>query len=157
MNLCFDAIREGPATPIDRRAEGEALWPERHSLKLLEKKRRYDNVLFEALYQGRPTSREGLLYGDEFKTYSRLPDKICRYANYTDTADTGEDYLCSVCYMVDGDGVIYVTDLIYSQQSMEHTEGAVASMLERNGIAQAFIESNNGGRGFARACGGIHS
>ena len=34
---------------------------------------------------------------------------------------------------------------------MEVTEGLVGDMLVRNGTRNAFIESNNGGRGFARA------
>ena len=45
-----------------------------------------------------------------------------RRANYTDTADTGDDYLCSLCYVVDPDGVIYVTDAVYSREPMEMTE-----------------------------------
>jgi len=34
---------------------------------------------------------------------------------------------------------------------MEITEGQTAEMYIRNGVNQALIESNNGGRGFARA------
>lgn len=85
-------------TPSDPRKPGEALWPERHGIRLLEQKRRLDPLLFETMYQGHPAVREGLLYGDNFKTYDRLPEDTVRRANYTDTADTGEDYLCSVCY-----------------------------------------------------------
>lgn len=153
LQLCLEAIKDSPPTPIDPRERGEALWPERHSVKLLEKKRGYDNVMFEALYQGRPTSREGLLYGDNIATYDQLPskDNILKVANYTDTADMGEDYLCSICYCTDNEENIYVTDMIFTQQSMEFTEGAVAAMLERNATTIAYIESNNGGRGFARA------
>lgn len=151
LRLCLEAIKDTPQSEVDPRATGEALWPERHSIKLLEKKRKYDNVMFEALYQGRPTTRQGLLYGDNFSTYSSLPSTIHKYANYTDTADMGEDYLCSICYVVDSDQNIYITDMVFTQQSMEYTEGAVATMLESNATAVAYIESNNGGRGFARA------
>jgi predicted phage terminase large subunit-like protein len=63
----------------------------------------------------------------------------------------GDDYLCSICYAVDVDGVIYVTDVVYSREPMEVTEGLVAEMLRRTQTRQAAIESNNGGRGFARA------
>jgi predicted phage terminase large subunit-like protein len=74
-----------------------------------------------------------------------------RYGNYTDTADTGDDYLCSICYAVDTDGIIYICDVVYSREPMEVTEREVAEMLCRNRTRTATIESNNGGRGFARA------
>ena len=72
-------------------------------------------------------------------------------ASYTDTADVGDDYLCSIAYAIDTDGVIYVTDVVYSKESMEHTERLVASMFMANDTRRAYVESNNGGRGFARA------
>ena len=75
-----------------------------------------------ACTRGVPPSREGLLYGDQFAEYDALPREIVRRANYTDTADTGDDYLCSMSYAVDTDGTIYVTDLVYSREGMEVTE-----------------------------------
>ena len=103
------------------------------------------------MYQGHPSSREGLLYGDSFIEYSTPPRDIVKYANYTDTADTGDDYLCSICYTVDTDGIIYIVDVVYSREPMEVTELKVAEMLSQNKTRIAYIESNNGGRGFARA------
>ncbi|MDL2230555.1 phage terminase large subunit [Alistipes sp. OttesenSCG-928-L06] len=147
--LNFEALKEGDPTPLDPRRPGEALWPERQNAALLNEKRALDPATFESMYQGRPTSREGLLYGP-FATYSELPRDTLRKANYTDTADTGDDFLCSVCYETGKDGLIYVTDVVYTQLSMEHTEEAVAAMLTRNETRVACIESNNGGRGFAR-------
>ncbi len=110
-----------------------------------------DPLRFECMYQGRPSVREGLLYGDQFAEYDALPREIVRRANYTDTADTGDDYLCSMSYAVDTDGTIYVTDLVYSREGMEVTEGLVADLLLRSDTRTAAVESNNGGRGFARA------
>ena len=153
VRLNFEAIKTGPPTPLDPRAPGEALWPERHSAELLATKRKLDPVIFETLYQGNPATREGLLYGDKFGVYTQLPQETMRSGNYTDTADTGEDYLCSICYVTDKEGIIYITDLLYTPEPMERTETEVALMLRRNGIGTARIESNNGGRGFARAVG----
>ena len=151
LHLNFEAIKRGDPTEIDPRRSGEALWPERQSVELLESKRRLDPVRFEAMYQGHPSSRGGLLYGDGFEEWDMLPDHIVRRANYTDTADMGDDYLCSVSYAVDSDGVIYVLDVVYSREPMEVTESLVADMLQRSQVRSALIESNNGGRGFARA------
>ena len=151
--LCInlEAIKTGEPTEIDPRRAGEALWEERQSRELLEGKRRLDPVRFECMYQGRPSLQGGLLYGAGFATYDALPRDIVRRANYTDTADMGDDYLCSVSYAVDSDGVIYILDVVYSREPMELTEGMVASMLQAMDVRQALIESNNGGRGFARS------
>lgn len=150
LHLNFEALKDSPPTEIDPRSMGEALWAEEHSRELLLQKRNLDQLSFECLYQGRPSNAEGLLYGAGFKTYNRLPDDIVRRANYTDTADTGNDYLCSICYAVDRAGTIYVTDAVYSHEGMEITEQAVARMIRSQLPCNVLIESNNGGRGFAR-------
>lgn len=151
LHLNLEAIQESEPTEIDPRPLGAALWPERHGIALLDAKRRIDRLQFDCMYQGRPASKEGLLYGDNFRTYQDLPREIIRKSNYTDTADMGDDNLCSICYCVDKLGDIYVTDILYTQEPMEVTEPATAAMLKRNATPEARIESNNGGRGFARA------
>ena len=151
LHLNFEALKSSRPTQIDPRKVGEALWEERHSRKLLLRKRALDPVQFECMYQGSPSPAQGLLYGEGFKTYILPPRDVIRRANYTDTADTGDDYLCSVCYSVGLDELIYITDVVYSSEPMEITEGLVAEMLRSSGTRLANIESNNGGRGFARA------
>ena len=42
-------------------------------------------------------------------------------------------------------------DAVYSREPMEVTEGEVAEMLVRSDARSALVESNNGGRGFARS------
>lgn len=147
----FEAIKEDAPTELDNRTEGTPLWAERHSRESLQAKRKLDPHNFECLYQGKPASREGLLYS-AFKTYNELPPpaEIIKRTAYVDTADTGEDYLCAIAYVVAKDGYTYVTDLLYTQEAMEVTEQATANLLTRNDCRSAAIESNNGGRGFAR-------
>ncbi len=151
LHLNFEALKASPPTELDPRREGEALWEEQQSVRLLENKRRLDPLQFEAMYQGRPSVREGLLYSGSWVEYDTLPHEIVRRSSYTDTADTGDDYLCSMSYAVDADGLIYLTDAVYTREPMEVTEELVAEMLLRSGARTALIESNNGGRGFARA------
>lgn len=148
--LNLEALKESPTTELDPRQRGEALWPSRHSTELLQEKRRLDPLRFESMYQGHPSDAAGLLYGDRFMGYSKLPTDIIRRGNYTDTADTGDDYLCSVCYSVGDDELVYIEDVLYSREGMEVTEPLMAEMLLRNGAIDAVVESNNGGRGFAR-------
>mgnify|MGYP003259249447 FL=1 len=77
LYLNFEALKTRPPSPVDPREPGEALWEELHGAELLRGKRRLDPVRFECMYQGRPSVREGLLYGDNFLTYEELPRDIC--------------------------------------------------------------------------------
>ena len=103
-----------------------------------------------ANYNQIPIDLKGALYAAGFETYDAKPGDWFGLYNYTDTADTGADYLCSICYGIH-DHKAYVLDLLYTKASMEETEPATARMLDTIGVNLARIESNNGGRGFARA------
>lgn len=143
----YPAIKEGDPTDLDPREDGEALYPQRHDIKRLIDMRNRDAFVFECMFQQNPQPKEGLLY-QPFKTYTELPSNFTR-KSYVDTADLGKDYLCSIAYAEDKDG-IYVLDVIYTQAGMEVTELLVAKQLWDHQVVHAFIESNNGGRGFAR-------
>lgn len=100
-----------------------------------------------ANYQQEPIDVKNRLYS-KFKTYEKLPP--AHYImNYTDTADEGDDYLCSIDYQMYNEEY-YILNVIYTQEAMEVTEPAVAEMLTKDNVGNANIESNNGGRGFAR-------
>jgi predicted phage terminase large subunit-like protein len=107
-----------------------------------------------ANYQQRPIDATGRLY-DHFSTYEDVPRRpdgqpdFERVVCYVDTADTGCDYLCAV---VAGafEGRLWVLDVVYTDRGMEYTEPLVADALRRHAVNEAWIESNGGGRGFAR-------
>lgn len=107
-----------------------------------------------ANYQQEPIDVKGRLYST-IKTYTEVPKDqagkpLFKYIlNYTDTADEGSDFLCSFCYGM-YDAAYYILDVLYTKEPMEKTEPATAEMLTRNNVGYALIESNNGGRGFAR-------
>lgn len=157
----FEAIKTTEKTELDPREVGQVLWPAKHSLASLLAKRKLDKVQFDCLYQGQPGSAVGKLYAP-FKTYVRWQDygTLIAKGNYTDCADTGSDYLCSVNYnklvsrdAIDENGnpVIFlaVTDVVYTDAPIEETTESVPMMLNREATQYANIESNNGGRGFA--------
>ena len=104
--------------------------------------------IYEANYNQTPIDMKGCLYSN-LQTYSELPT-VLEICNYTDTADEGTDYLCSINYAICSDDKAYILDVIYTQDSMEITEPLVAGMLTKDNVNYAVIESNNGGKGFAR-------
>ena len=150
LKINFPAIKVGQPTDLDPRAEGRAFWPERHSLKRLQAKQREDEEMFASMYQGDPKPSKGLLYEGGFNEYDYLPEAIVERIAYGDTADQGKDYLCLICGVKDKAQNVYVTDVLYTQDGQEVTEPLGAEMLARNLVEQAWIESNAGGRSYAR-------
>ena len=138
-----------PCISRDKNGNEVPLWEFKHSLEELHKIERANPFVFDTQYMQNPTPIEGLMYR-EFQTYDTIPYyKDSEKKNYTDTADTGSDYLCSICY-VDTPIGNFVTDVLYTQKPMEYTEPKTAEMITRNATEWVDVESNNGGRGFAR-------
>lgn len=102
-----------------------------------------------ANYQQEPINIKGKLY-TSFKTYSELPPFFEGIYSYTDTADEGSDRLCSIIfgvYMREA----YILDIYYTDAPMEVTEPETARRHKEQAVNNARIESNNGGKGFARS------
>lgn len=108
-----------------------------------------------ANYQQEPIDLKGKLY-TSFKTYTKLPmdEKgnllFTGIYSYTDTADEGDDWLCSIIwgeYMKEA----YILDVYYTRDGMEITEKETARRHAEHKVNRARIESNNGGSGFARS------
>lgn len=145
--LSLPVIQTDPET-----GEEHALWPMKHNLEELYKLREINPVVFETQYMQNPIPTEGLMY-HEFRTYQNIELPSGSKANqrwcYVDTADTGSDYLCAICF-INTPEMLYVIDVLYTQLPMEKTEVMLAKMLTENSITECLIESNNGGRQFAR-------
>jgi predicted phage terminase large subunit-like protein len=103
--------------------------------------------IFMANYHQKPMDVEGRLY-KSLKTYTGIPKG--KVKSYTDTADEGNCYLCSIVF-VEIDKEAFVIDVLYTGAGMEVTEPQTAELFFRNKCNEAKIESNNGGKGFARA------
>lgn len=137
-----------PCIYFDEEGQEQALWPFKHTLEELRKIEAANQFVFDTQYMQNPQPMEGLMY-TTFRTYEALPIEPCIRKNYTDTADTGRDFLCSICY-VETRTAMYVTDVLYTDKPMEFTEPKTAEMLLKNRTQYCKVESNNGGRGFAR-------
>ena len=145
VHISYKAVQE----------DGSMLCPEILSAEdYAFKTKNMNKDIVEANYNQNPIDIKGRLYSS-IKTYTDIPrdergNALFSYLlNYTDTADKGSDYLCSICYGMYGDSY-YILDVLYTKEAMEKTEPETAKMLTRNNVGCAIIESNNGGRGFAR-------
>jgi predicted phage terminase large subunit-like protein len=134
---------------------GKMLCPEVLSYKSYKSKiSAMSEEIVRANYDQEPIDIKGKLYSS-FKTYKDIPrdDKgnplFTGIYSYTDTADEGTDYLCTIIFGVYNKEA-YILDVYYTQKPMEETEKEVAKKLYENEVNMAYIESNNGGRGFAR-------
>jgi predicted phage terminase large subunit-like protein len=84
----FEAIKEHEEVQGDPRQPGEALWPDRHSLDRLEGMRATNPLVFEAMFQQRPTQKGGNKVKDAWlRSYepSGIPANIPVHC-YIDTA-----------------------------------------------------------------------
>lgn len=145
-------IIELPCLTTDENGEDKALWEHKHTVEELRDMRIKNPFVFETQYQMNPKPKEGLMYDREFRTYPypTIPYTTSNIKkNYTDSADTGTDYLCSICY-TETDYGNFVEDIIFTTKPMEYTEPKVAEMLAKHNTGDAYIEANNGGRTFGR-------
>lgn len=139
-----------PCIYTDDEGQPHSLWDFKFTLDELHKLKLINSFVFDTQYMQNPKPLEGLMY-EHFRTYetlpveAHLPTKRC----YIDTADTGSDFLCAICYDEFEQGC-FVTDVLFTNKSMEYTEPETARLLIRNNTQQVLIESNNGGRGFRR-------
>ena len=107
-----------------------------------------DEAIIAANYDMQRLDIKGRLYSG-FSTYEEIPEGTDGNIGYTDTADEGKDYLCAIMGKRKG-REIYVTSVIYTQDPQEVTEPQLANAIRDSETRQMVIESNNGGRAFAR-------
>lgn len=127
--------------------------------RYLSQKSILDLSIFMANYHQQPVNILGKLY-TSFKTYEDVPRDssgnplFTGIYSYCDTADEGDDFLCDFVWG-DYNGEAYILDTLFTKESMEVTEEKNAVMLLENKVNRARFESNNGGKGYARAVDGI--
>lgn len=91
-----------------------------------------------------PVEKDGKVIDKE-----KIEDKDGRVIAYVDTADTGKDYLCCIIAKI-LKNKIFILDIYYTKDIMEITEKIVAEKLTKFKVINVLVESNNGGRGWAR-------
>ena len=149
-NPCFDAneaaswkILALPAIADEDdamgRKHGEALWPERFPLPVLEAQRRINPRGFSALYQGKPTPDDGDYFKrDWLKTYdhpSQLPANLRVYgaSDHAVSVAQDADKTCLGCVGIDEDDNIWVLpDLFWRRAATDAVCDGLLDQFRRN-------------------------
>jgi predicted phage terminase large subunit-like protein len=126
---------------------GDALWPERFPLSLLETARAMDPVTFSALYQGKPTPPEGAFFKRQsiftYDSIADLPQNL-RYYGAGDLAVSPErDADSSVVGTggVDEDDVLWILpDLYWEKKAADESVGQIIEFVERYRWLDSFWE-----------------
>lgn len=106
-----------------------------------------DEISFNCIYQQDPIDREGLFVKEEELKYynGELPPSEPDFVGSAcDVAWGGGDYLSMPIVKVYGTAV-YVTDVVYSNQTKTVTKPIVMGKILKENVEKAYFEANNGG------------
>ncbi|MGM0409211.1 MAG: phage terminase large subunit [Bacillota bacterium] len=134
--------------------DGKSYCEAAHSKEeLLEEKKINDDMIWQAEWMQNPIEAKGLLFKqDELNRFNlediknHKPDAII---GFCDTADEGTDFL-SFPIAKKIKGKYFITDVVFTQEPVEISEPLVVQSIINNDIEDVTIESNNGGRIFAK-------
>lgn len=146
--ICYPYIKEGLPTDIDQRQDGEALWPEMHSIDKAMQTKRMSLRVFNSLYQQNPAPDEGSIFKRTwFGTYD-MEELITRATNKfeeihwhfrIDTAYTekqSNDPTGMMCYTWYKDQM-YIKDWLTVRKEMPGLIQAVKDFAVKNGYTDA--------------------
>ena len=134
--------------------EGQALWPERYPLKVLESIRSsIGSRAFESLYQGNPTIAEGQIIKREWWRYFLERPRFARTLHSWDTAFKAKelnDY--SVCTIWgEAQNGYYLLDVWRAKVEFPELERAAVALYERDRPDLVIVEDKASGQSLVQA------
>lgn len=132
------------------RAPGEALWPQRFSEKYLNERRRADPEGFSALFQGRPSVKEGQHFTTsmihEYDPAHDLPDRehleIYCAADLAVATNQNNDRTCLISVGVDKHDNIYVLpDLVWTRIPADQIVEQMCRLMKTHNPVAFFSEN----------------
>ncbi len=117
-----------------------------------------DDFIWQAEYMQKPIESKALLFNPDELNYFEMKDLrrdkfghvICAATvGVTDTADEGTDFLAALSAKVIGE-YCYITNVVFTQDPIEITEPAVANLIMDTHMSKMQVESNFGGKSFAK-------
>lgn len=127
VNLPAIMDDEAVATALGKKL-GDALWPERFPLSLLETARKLDPYGFSALYMGKPTPPEGAFYKQwhiaTYDDHKQLPKRFRAYmtGDLAVSPEKNADRSCVGIWMLDEEDTLWLhPDLFWERKTSDET------------------------------------
>lgn len=148
-NIVIPALDENDESNFDY-LYGVGFSTEYYRAKRLSYEENDDIASWNAIYQGQPIERSGLLFPlDSLRTYGGvLPDvaPTNKYA-FVDVAWGGGDYVCMpIIYQYENE--LYCPEIIFDNGSKNITQPRIADAIIRHQLPRVKFEKNNGGEGY---------
>jgi predicted phage terminase large subunit-like protein len=132
--LSLPAVCEPDKHDDDPREPGEALWPERFPLDLLNKNKANGAYFWSALYQQRPTPQEGGIVKEAWlQTYRELPEDVTDWLMSWDLTfkETRKgSYVCGQVWCRKG-ACYYLVDQVRERLDFPGTVRAILAMVDK--------------------------
>lgn len=126
---------------------GEALWPERFPLSLLETARKMDPYGFSALYMGKPTPPEGAFYKQHhlqtYDSFQQLPKRFRSYltADLAVSPEKNADKSAAGIWMLDEDDVLWLhPELYWDRKSSDESVEKLIELGSRFKVSDCWME-----------------
>lgn len=126
---------------------GDALWPDRFPIELLENMRAMDPYGFSALYQGRPTPPEGAFYKQHMLLGYDSPKDLPKDLRYYLTGDLAvspeqkADKSCVQIWGVDTRGHLWlIPDLYWDRKSSDESVDRIIAFLKSYNVFEGYFE-----------------
>lgn len=138
---------EAEENDLLERQPGEPLWPERYGYEFIEERKQYPDS-FNALFQGRPTAREGNMikrsWWQYYDTLPTLAHKILSVdASFKDTKDSAK---CSIQVWGKVGANYYMIDNVTDRMDFITTLQVIRNMLAKHkDIGAKFVEDKANG------------
>ena len=161
--VCLPAIAEDlPEFPSSCTVEdewreiGEPLCPERYPIEKLLKKKAKGSREFDALYQQRPSPREGYFFDiSKLEIVDAAPIEARRCRGWDRAATAGDgDYTAGVKVSKDKEGITYIEDVVRGQWDTATRDRMTRQTAELDGRAvhhKGEQEPGSGGKDAAKA------
>jgi len=159
--VCLPAIAEEPpklpescSLEKDDRPIGEALCPERYNeAKLSKIKARIGEYHFGALYQQRPTAKQGLFFHvDKLEVVDAAPVDARRVRGWDQAATAGGgDWTAGVKMSKDKDGLFYIEDVVRGRWDTASRDRTIVQTANMDGRACKQMGEQEPGSGGVKA------
>ncbi len=133
------------------KADGQPLWPHKHTLAELQDMRLANEFVFDTQYMQDPRPKYGQLFPNDELKYFKPDDALVFESEigYCDVADEGDDWT-SLPIAKNIGANIYITDVLFNDANSDVTIPLAAALITKNNLKYCRVESNAMGAMFAR-------